>query len=544
MKDSIASKVYGKSLLAFLERAFRSVNGGRLDVSQGYINYIVFNLEKFLRGDIEKLLVNLPGRHLKTFICSVCLPAFMLGLDPTLKFMVVAYGEELAEDVVRCIREIMETSWYKAVFTTRIAAGHSRKDDFTVIGGGRVRAVSVRSVTGKGGDIVIFDDPHNVADWDNDRQKAKVIEAFELLMSRRDSGAMSQMLVVGHRVAEDDLSAHILERGDFEHVCLPLYAPKEMSFDMDGGLFRLAKGEALRPDAFPPTEIASLRRNHQGTPFWLYYQQGLGRRRDDFQIDVTHFPFLERFSLGDYLATGVPVVLSVDPAQTTDSTSRNVIHVYGMQAKGRYDLLAASAEKCSYRRLLNRVKYYAGLYQANLVLVEKTARGGDLIDDLGCDLAIEIKPVKPRGTKMKRFRAIAAIIRARQIRIRNRVDLEEAVNEIVAFPNGPNDDHVDTMTNFLSAAAKFKPGCFARVARRPRLAGVLSSRNTAPVPYTPGKGMAIVRSRSIFSPQTLPDFSTGRAEARPGKGPRSPFAAEDSQEPIYGYDGEKMVRLK
>src|SRR6202163_3789679 len=125
MKDAISPKIYGKSLQAFVEKAFRSVNGKRLSNLQLYINLIVWNLEQFLLGDIKNLLVNLPGRHLKTFICSVCFPAFALGLDPTLKFMIVAYSEELAEDIVRQIREIMESPWYKRVFETRVAEGHS-----------------------------------------------------------------------------------------------------------------------------------------------------------------------------------------------------------------------------------------------------------------------------------------------------------------------------------------------------------------------------------------------------------------------------------
>src|SRR5204863_8569582 len=132
-------------------------------------------------------------------------PAFALGLDPTLKFMIVACIEDLAEDIVRQIRELMQTSWYKAAFKTRISQGHSQKHDFAVEGGGRVRAVAVRSVTGKGGDYVILDDGHNIDDWDNERRKQKTIEAFELLVSRRDGGRKSRMLVDGHRVAEDDV---------------------------------------------------------------------------------------------------------------------------------------------------------------------------------------------------------------------------------------------------------------------------------------------------------------------------------------------------
>ena len=107
------------------------------------------------------------------FICSVCFPAFALGLDPTLKFMIVAYNENLAEDIVRQILRDHGESWYRAAFKTRISEGHSRKDDFTIEGGGRVRAVPVRSVTGRGGDKIIFDDPHNAADWDNDRTEGE-----------------------------------------------------------------------------------------------------------------------------------------------------------------------------------------------------------------------------------------------------------------------------------------------------------------------------------------------------------------------------------
>lgn len=538
-------KIYARNLQAFVEKAFRSLDGKRLSNSQLYISLIVHNLEQFLAGDIDKLLVNLPGRHLKTIICSVCFPAFALGLDPSLKFMVVAYSEELAEDIVRRIREIMESSWYRAVFKTRIAKGHSRKDDFTVEGGGRVRAVPVRSVTGKGGDIIIFDDAHNVADWDNDKQKTKVIEAFELLVSRRDGGAMSQMLVVGHRVAEDDLSAHIKERGDFRHICLPLFAPRKMSFDIGHRTWDLAKGESLRPDAFPPDEIESIRKNHRGPPFWLYYQQGLGPRQDDFQIDVSHFPFLERGRLGDILASDVPVVLSVDPAQKTNSSSRNVIHAYAIRGNN-YDFLQAFAQKCSFDKLDRKVRSLASRYHASLVIVENTARGPDLIDSLRSQMSIPIEPVNPRGSKADRLRKTAHIIRAKKIRIRRgKPAVEEAIEEIVAYPNSPFDDHVDALTNFLLNAPDLITRGRMRSLTHESGSPALAPASRSSVALTPNNVVAVVRGRSIFQPQDpLPNFSDGKTKAEHKPDNRSPYAAEENSEPIYSFDGTKMARIK
>lgn len=363
MKNATTPKIYGSNFQAFIEKSYRSP-GHKLSGTQTYITFIAYYLEALIRGDFRQLLVNLPGRHLKTFICSVCLPAFMLGTDPTLKFLIVAYDEGIAEDIVRQIREIMQTDWYKSVFKTRLDPKHSKKHDFNIVGGGRVRAAAIRNITGKGGDVIIFDDPHNVNDWDNDRKKAKVIDAFEYLVSRRDGGKMSRMLVVGHRIAEDDLSGHILDRhGEFKHICLPLYAPKNMSFVMGDETWHLPKGEALRPDAYPPEEVKSLRENHQGTPFWLYYQQGFGSKKDEFYLDESHFPFVTGADSTERAATGSHVVLSVDTSSKTESLSRNVIHAYAVLG-GQYTLLTAFAEKCTFRRLERMVRLYAQRYSA------------------------------------------------------------------------------------------------------------------------------------------------------------------------------------
>ena len=88
-----------------------------------------------------------------------------------------------------------------------------------------------------------------------------MIETFEMLVSRRDGGKLSQILVVGHRIAEDDLSAHILARGDFEHVCLPLFAPKKMSFKiMAHETFRLCqKAKPCAPTPTRPTKSNPMR---------------------------------------------------------------------------------------------------------------------------------------------------------------------------------------------------------------------------------------------------------------------------------------------
>jgi len=461
-------------------------------------------------------------------------------LDPTRKFLIVAYSTDVADEIVELIRVIMLSPWYQATFKTRIIDGRSRGNDFSVVGGGRVRAAAVSSVTGKGGDFVIFDDPHNAYDWDNDRNKAKTIEAFELLVSRRNAGAKSSILVVGHRIAKDDISAHIIARGDFEHLCMPLFAPENITFEIGSDSRLLAKGESLRPDAYPPEEIESLRKNHVGAPFWLYFQQGLGPR-DDFKIDVSHFPFQRNGIQGRQLPQHVPVILSVDCAQKTNSGSRNVIHVYAKRGDN-YDFIQAFAEKCSFRRLSRKVESYAKRYNAWFVIIETAARGFDLIEDLTTKIGMPIVPVNSRGTKSDRLRKCASIIRAKRIRIRQSPAVEEAIDEIVAYPNSPNDDHVDAMTNFLLKEPTLWVKNQAHSPGPPPAGGAAATRNR-PLGRHPIDGAVMKRRHSIYDGRdNLPDFSNGRAEPQRRPDGRSRYDANNSPGPSFSFDGTKIVR--
>jgi predicted phage terminase large subunit-like protein len=522
-----AAKVFRTSFQAFVKKVFLMSQGKPLG-NDLYLCLMVHVLERFLRGDTKELLVNLPGRHLKTLLCSVFFPAFALGLDPSRKFLIVAHSEDLAEDIVRQIREIITSSWYQKTFETRISDGHSRKDDFAVKGGGRVRAAPVRSVTGKGGDVIIFDDPHNVHDWDDDRKKKKVIEAFEILVSRRDHGAMSQMLVVGHRVAEDDLSAHILDNHHFERVCLPLFAPEALKFDLGQSTLELAEGESLRPDAFPPEQIASLRRNHRGSPFWLYYQQGLGPRYDDVGLNELHFPFLGTV-YGRQLPEDATFVLSIDPAQKTKSTSRNVIHVYAIRQDQRIELHEAFAEKCSFRDLLRKILRLRKRYQAACLVIENTARGPDIIDELRGKISAQIIAVNPRGTKEDRFRKVVPLIREKRIDIRPSPAVERAVSQILIYPDCAYDDDVDTLTNFLSEIENIRPS-------RPAGRRNLVAYHSRAVNYSKLPANIFARGPRLLGSVRRPADQVAAGGAEAGQDDKDSL-------PVIAFDGKKIVKL-
>jgi hypothetical protein len=164
------------------------------------------------------------------------------------------------------------------------------------------------------------------------------------------------------------------------------------------------------------------------------------------------------------------------------------------------------------------------------VLVENTARGPTLIDDLLRD-HVPTKPVNPQGRKMDRLRQCAHLIRGRKVHILGRSTVEEAVEEIVAYPNGLFDDHLDAMTNFLLEAPHLD-----LQHRRPvpaaRQIGIAVAYGSHPTQQFPETGAAMVRHQSVLQGVARHSFfdSVNHGDRAPGA--------------IPAFDGKKMVRLK
>ena len=138
--QSIAS-VVRSDFKAFVRYAFRKTDDEELG-DQPYVDHMCFEIEKLISGKTKRLLINLPPQHLKSFVGTICLAAYLLGIKPRLRLIVTAYNETFAESLGFKIRDMMQTNWYKNVFDTRIKEGHARANDFATVKGGGVFAAA------------------------------------------------------------------------------------------------------------------------------------------------------------------------------------------------------------------------------------------------------------------------------------------------------------------------------------------------------------------------------------------------------------------
>ncbi len=126
-----------QNLYDFIEKSFETVNPGQKFLANWHIEAIAWQLEQCIRGDIKRLIIEMPPRHLKSHCASVALPAWVLGRDPTRRVICASYSEELASFVSRQTREILTASWYRKVFpSTRLSRKKNTETEVAMTKGG------------------------------------------------------------------------------------------------------------------------------------------------------------------------------------------------------------------------------------------------------------------------------------------------------------------------------------------------------------------------------------------------------------------------
>jgi hypothetical protein len=294
--------------LPFAIKAFAQLQPGKELVVHDYIKFLSCHLEAVATGR-RRVVITLPPRHLKTFLASICLPAWILAHNPSARILILSYGQELADKIAYSIREILRSAWFCRLFKARIAK--RLLADFVTSANGCVRSVSIEgSVTGFGADLIIVDDALQIKDCDNERQLQHVNWLFDSeIYTRLDNPKKGGIVIVAHRLAEEDLPGHVLQKGGWKEVRLPLIAPRQRTYEIDGFVWERQKGDLLRPDAFTAQDVERLRSMKR--PGFETLQQQRPGARDRLHIRATHFGV---FSPANVPPDG-PVVLSIDPGQ-------------------------------------------------------------------------------------------------------------------------------------------------------------------------------------------------------------------------------------
>jgi len=358
------------------------------------------------------------------------------------------------------------------------------------------------SITGFGADIILVDDPHNATDLSADRIEQTILQFNSVVVGRLNNPDEGRIMVVGHRVDENDLSANLIETGEWTHVALPVMAVKTKIYDTCYGPRRRKKGEVLRAKGYDRRRVEERRRASISPPFDLYYQQGVEAKTLP-AIKHTHFP--------SYELTEVEALrhfISVDPGMSDrEGCSYSVAQVWASNGIDFF-LVDQFRRRCRFDELTMNVRTFAKRYRGAPMLIEETATGPALFSALTLKQNRRAVGIRPVDSKAVRFARHTDKIIGGKIRIPKCSPLNSVfVDELIRFPNGPYDDQVDAMTQFLdwfggqddidfsnTNAPHFAIGAIARRLQRPDHS--LSTRAVT----SSGRGLAVLARSEIYNP--------------------------------------------
>lgn len=446
-------RVLRSDFYSFVQKAFATLNPGETFVPNWHLQAICYQVERVLSGECKQLLVNQPPRGLKSFILSICLPAFLLGCMPSAKIITVSYSQSLADEFSLKTRSLMQSDWYKEAFpNTRLSDNKNTVSEYQTTQFGYRMATSVGgTLTGRGAIFIILDDVQKADDAASHTQLHNIIRWFEsTLLTRLNNQKEGRMIVVQQRLHMDDLSGYLLEKGGWDHLSLQAMADEDQLVRLsDKSEHLYQKGEVLHPAFFDEYILSGIEDKMGSYAFSAQYQQKPVPAKGNL-IPVQKF---NRFETYPTKQPGDMLVQSWDLAQGEKDANDYSVGTTWLIRMGSCFLLDVFREKLAYPALHMKIHEMGRTSNADTILIENASVGGPMIEDLKVGSNLTIIGVPVTHSKFDRMVPCTADIEGGRVWLPKEAPwLAEFERECAAFPYSKFDDQVDSMSQFLNWA--------------------------------------------------------------------------------------------
>jgi predicted phage terminase large subunit-like protein len=457
--------------VSFIRKVFQTVSPGERFLPNWHIEAMAHHLLRVVSGETRRLVITIPPRHLKSICASVALPAFILGRDPTRRTICVSYSQDLAVKHANDFRTVVKSDWYQRLFPgTRIDPAKDTQTEIMTTRKGFRLATSVGgTLTGRGGNLIIVDDPIKPEEAMSDTTRERSIQwCGNTLLSRLDHKEQGAIILVMQRLHVGDLAGHFLAQGGCDHLNLPAIAEVEQTIEIGPGRDHVRKvGDPLHPARESRATLDLIKAGMGSASFSAQYQQSPVPPGGN----MVKWEWFKWYDPDDL--SFEEIVISWDTAmKPTELADYSVGTVWGVRGD-LYYLIDVIRERLDFPALRRKViEIYERWRRSHkpTILVEDAGSGASLIQELyDCD--IPAKSIKPQGDKVMRLNAQLAKIEAGAVHLPRRAPwLEDLRAEVLAFPNGLHDDRFDLAGAELDVAATIPASFLLRWPNRRRAA--------------------------------------------------------------------------
>jgi predicted phage terminase large subunit-like protein len=441
-----------QDLYRFVMKAFATVSPGEPFLPNWHLMAICYHLELVRQGKIKRLRIEVPPRSLKSVCASVAFPAFFLGHDPTAKIITASYSADLAAKHAGDCRAVMQAQWYRELFpNTRISPAKNQEANYETTARGYRYATSVGgTLTGRGGNLIIIDDPLKPEDAMSQTKREAVNGWYSrTLLSRLNNKANDAIIIVQQRLHMDDLAGYVDGLDDWVTLRLPAIAEEDAQVPIGRGKVHERKaGDILHPARETLAILEGLKLALGSTIFSAQYQQCPVPPDGE----VVKWAWFKRYAAPPP-QHAMTICQSWDTASKADEQHDfSVCTTWGV-AGGDLYLLDVDRARRDFPSLKRRIVELAIQWNARNIIIEDKGSGTSLIQQLRTEHHGIPYPTAflPRDDKITRLHAQSARIEAGHVWLPERAPwLEDLRAEIASFPHGRHDDQVDSISQFLS----------------------------------------------------------------------------------------------
>ena len=395
------------------------------------------------RGEIKRLIINMPPRHTKSEFASFLLPAWMIGKNPQLKIIQATHTADLAVDFGRKTKNLVDQENYKELFDTRLMEDSQAAGKWKTEQGGEYFAAGVGgAITGRGADLLIIDDPHKEQDIKKDSKSFEKAWNWYTSGPRQRLQPEGKIVCVMTRWSTKDLTGQMIkaqgEEGsdEWEVIRLPAILPSDTPVWPE----YWTKEELEKTKASIP--VANWNAQYQQEPTaeegaiikreWWQNWEHKDPPRIKYKIQSYDTAFTKK-DTADYSAITTWGVFE------TEDTGDNII------------LLSAFKDRYEFPELRRTAHEEYLWWRPDMVLVEAKASGIPLTHELR-QMGMPVVNFTPsRGNdKHVRVNSVSPLFESGKVWAPMHEHFaQEVVEECASFPFGEHDDYVDSMTQAL-----------------------------------------------------------------------------------------------
>tara|TARA_R100000654_G_scaffold5200_7_gene14934 strand:+ start:267 stop:1805 length:1539 start_codon:yes stop_codon:yes gene_type:complete len=418
---------------------------------------IAEKLERIARGELKRLIVNMPPRHSKSEFASYLMPSWFLGRNPKLKIIQATMNTELAVRFGRKVRDLIGDPLYQQVFpATDLKPDSQAAGRWETSAGGEYFAAGVgAAMTGRGADLLIIDDPHS-------EQDALSSTAYDNAYEWYTSGPRQRLqpggsiIIVQTRWSKKDITGRLL-RAQAKDLMADQWEVVEFPAIMPSG-------EPLWPEFWGKDELLKVKASLSVGKWNAQWQQNptseetaMVKREWWMPWEETSTPNLEY------------VIQAYDTAYSKrESADYSAITTWGVFKPDKFGgdhliLLDAKRGRWSFPELKQIAIEENDYWEPDMMLIEAKASGMSLADEMRLQNlpVVTFSPGRRKGgglDKVTRMHMVSPIFEAGKVWYpEGEKFADEVIEEVASFPNGDHDDFCDSMT---MALMRFRQGGF------------------------------------------------------------------------------------